>query len=75
MTPGVPAAYLGVILSQAASDGILGCAPPKARRGRLIRAAHAIVGATQAYAANGGWKADPCLAENDYYRLRHQPRG
>jgi len=75
MTPGVPAAYLGVIMSQAASEGIAGCAPRKARRGRLARAAQAIVSATQAHAGNGGWKADPCLAENDYYRLRHQPRG
>jgi hypothetical protein len=63
------------MMSQATSEGIVGCASAKARRGRLARATRAILVATQAQVANGAWKADPCLAENDYYRLRNQPRG
>jgi len=48
------------------------------RRGplaRASRAARAIIAAAQADPATGAWKADPCLVENDYYRLVQQPRG
>lgn len=79
MTPGVPAAYLGVLMSQAASEGSTGDAQAlRKRRGplaRASRAARAIVRAAQADPATGVWKADPRLVENDYYRLVHQPRG
>jgi len=79
MTTGAPAAYLGVLESQAASGGFAG--GPQAvlrRRGplaRASRAARAIIAAAQADPATGAWKADPCLVENDYYRLVQQPRG
>ena len=78
MTPGLPAACLGVLMSQAASEGFSGGVAAPRRRGRLARAsraARAIVRAAQADPATGTWKADPRLVENDYYRLVHQPRG
>jgi hypothetical protein len=79
MTPGVPAAYLGVLMSQAVSEGFAaGAQAVRRRRGpiaRASRAARAIVRAAQADPATGAWKADPRLVENDYYRLVHQPRG
>jgi len=75
MTPGVAAAYLGLIISRPATDGIAGRESRSARRGRLGRKARAIAVASQANAAYRGWKGDPGLVENDYYRLVNQPRG
>jgi len=78
MTPGLPAACLGVLMSRAASEGFSGDAAARQRRGplaRASRAARAIVRAAQADPATGTWTADPRLVENDYYRLVHQPRG
>jgi hypothetical protein len=75
MTPGVPAAYLGVLMSQATSDAAEAGAAPRVRRGRLARAARAFARAAQADVGHSAWKSDPILIEDDYYRLVNQPRG
>jgi hypothetical protein len=66
-------------MSQAVSEEFArGAKAVRQRRGplaRAARAARAIVRAAQADPANGAWKADPGMVENDYYRLVHQPRG
>ena len=74
MTPGVAAAYLGMIISRPATNEAAAVSP-SARRGRLGRKAHAVAVAGRAGAARAGWMGDPDLIENDYYRLVNQPRG
>jgi len=78
MTPGVPAAYLGVLMSQAVSEEIRAGGPAVLRRGRIAKAAsaaRAVIRAAHADPARAASKADPRLVENDYYRLANQPRG
>jgi len=71
MTPGVAAAYLGMIISRPATADVAG---GRSRRAHLGRLARAIASAARAD-AGGAWKSDPSLIENDYFRLVNQPRG
>jgi hypothetical protein len=75
MIPGVAAAYLGMIISRPATNKAAVEVSHGARRRRLGRRACAVATAGRADAARGGWKGDPSLVENDYYRLVNQPRG